>query len=72
MQIMEGMATYTLNVPRGKANLLRSIVKELGGTMIKPRATAKRCGLDEALDDIKAGRIHHADSVEDMFKQILG
>lgn len=30
------------------------------------------CGLDEALDDIKEGRIYHAASAEDMMKQIFG
>ena len=32
----------------------------------------KRCGLDEALEDVKAGRVHTAESTEDLFKQILG
>ena len=26
----------------------------------------------EALDDVKHGRVYHAESVDDMFKQILG
>ena len=26
----------------------------------------------EAMDDVKHGRVYHADSVDDMFKQILG
>lgn len=30
------------------------------------------CGLDRALKDVEEGRVYHADSVEDMFKQILG
>jgi len=67
---MEGMTTYTLNVPTNKARLLRALVKELGGTMAKTRATKKRCGLDEALDDIKAGRITTYASVESFFKEM--
>lgn len=31
-----------------------------------------KTGLDEALEDIKTGRVYHAESVEDMFNQILG
>lgn len=31
----------------------------------------KKNGLDEALDDIKAGRIYHAQSTDDLMKQIL-
>ena len=30
------------------------------------------CGLDRALKDVEEGRVYHAESVEDMFKQILG
>ncbi|MDO4991434.1 MAG: hypothetical protein Q4E26_00575 [Prevotellaceae bacterium] len=32
----------------------------------------RMCGLDRALKDVEEGRVYHADSVEDMFKQILG
>lgn len=32
----------------------------------------KTAGFREAMDDIKHGRVTHADSVDDMFKQILG
>ena len=32
----------------------------------------KTAGYKEAMDDIKHGRVYHADSVDDMFKQILG
>ena len=38
----------------------------------KPATKAKKCGLDEALDDIKAGRVYQAQSVDEMMKQILG
>lgn len=69
---MDGMATYTLNVPTSKAHLFRSIVKELGGTMVRKRMAKKNCGLDEALGDVKEGRVFKASSTEDLFKQILG
>lgn len=29
-------------------------------------------GFHEAMEDIKHGRVYHADSVDEMFKQILG
>ena len=32
----------------------------------------KTAGYKEAMDDIKHGRVYHAESVDDMFKQILG
>ena len=31
----------------------------------------KTAGYKEAMDDVKHGRVYHADSVDDMFKQIL-
>lgn len=32
----------------------------------------KTDGYREALEDVKHGRVFHADSVDDMFQQILG
>ena len=32
----------------------------------------KTAGYREAMDDVKNGRVYHAESVDDMFKQILG
>ena len=32
----------------------------------------KTAGYKEAMDDVKHGRVYHAESVDDMFKQILG
>ena len=32
----------------------------------------KTAGYKEAMDDVKHGRVYHAGSVDDMFKQILG
>ena len=34
--------------------------------------TAKKSGIEKALDDVKDGRVYHAKSVDDLFKQILG
>ena len=43
-------------------------------TLVKPKEydITKTAGFREAMDDIKHGRVYHADSVDDMFKQILG
>ena len=32
----------------------------------------KTAGYKEAMDDLKHDRVYHAESVDDMFKQILG
>lgn len=50
---------------------LKKILNALEGVSIAKPSKRKKCGLDEALDDVKAGRIHYADNVDDMFKQIL-
>ena len=40
----------------------------------KPRMydVTKTAAYREALDDVEHGRVYHADSADDMFKQILG
>ena len=76
------MATLILQVPDES---LVSKVKQackmlLGVTSVKVQKEAKpkeyditkTAGFREAMDDIENGRVYHADSVDDMFKQILG
>ena len=46
-----------------------------GVTSVKKQKTydiTKTKGYREAMDDVKNGRVYHAESVDDMFKQILG
>lgn len=31
---------------------------------------SKKCGLDEALDDVKAGRVYQAKDVDDLFRKM--
>ena len=38
----------------------------------KTKDVTKTAGYREAMDDVKHGRVYHADSVDDMFEQILG
>jgi hypothetical protein len=76
------MATLVLQVPDES---LVSKVKQackmlLGVTSVKVQKEAKpkeyditkTAGFREAMDDIKHGRVTHADSVDDLFKQVLG
>lgn len=52
----------------------------LGVTSVKVQKEAKpkeyditkTAGFREAMDDVEHGRVYHADSVNDMFQQILG
>lgn len=65
------MATITVQYDaRNTAfeHLIQLIIK-LGGKVTRAE---KKSGLDEAMDDLKAGRVHKAKNVNDMMKQILG
>ena len=47
-------------------------VKVQKDAISKTMDVTKTAGYREAMDDVKHGRVYHADSVDDMFKQILG
>ena len=76
------MATLVLQVP--DENLVSKVKQAckmlLGVASVKVQKEAKTkeyditktAGFREAMDDIENGRVYHAESVDDMFKQILG
>lgn len=64
------LKTFEISIPEKYVSAIRKLVKSMGGS-VKIRKEKKR-GLDEALEDVKAGRIYHAESTEDMMKQIFG
>lgn len=64
------LKTFEITIPEKYVSPIRSLVKSMGGK-IKIRKE-KKCGLDEALEDVKAGRVYRAESTEDMMKQIFG
>lgn len=51
---------------------LKKILSALQGVSIAKSTKKRRTGLEEAFDDIKAGRVHSAQSVDDLFQQVLG
>lgn len=51
---------------------LKKILNAIEGVSIVKTTKKKKCGLEEALDDVKAGKVHLAENVDDMFQQILG
>ena len=74
-------ATAQLLVSISDLSMLNDIKKAIsmlkGVTMVKKQKQkefdiTKTKGFQEALDDVKHGRVYHAESVDDMFKQILG
>lgn len=58
-----------------KNHFLKIIELMNGVSVVKPqpkaKAKTKKCGLDEALEDVKAGRVYKAKSVEDLFEQLM-
>lgn len=66
------MTQLTINI-EDKSILphLKKILNALEGVSIAT-PSKKKCGLDEALEDIKEGRVHRADSVDDMLHKVLG
>lgn len=75
------MASIILTVPDESlvAQLKKACLMLKGVASVKVHKEAdkalditKTAGYREAMEDIKAGRVYHADSAEDMFKQILG
>ena len=48
-------------------HLLRELAARMGWVIERE----KRTGLDEAIDDIKAGRVHKAKDVDDLMEQLM-
>ena len=65
------MATITLEYDgrNSTINKLSDVLIGLGAK-VSTQPKTKKCGLDESLEDIKAGRVYHAKDVDDMFKQL--
>lgn len=67
------MTQITINVEDASmVPHLKKILSALKGVSIAKSKTKTKTGIEEAYDDIKAGRIYHADSTDDLFKQVLG
>lgn len=64
------MTQITINI-EDKSILphLKKILNALEGVSIeKPKKNCKKSGIEEAYEDIKAGRVTHYDSADEMFK----
>jgi len=73
------MATIVLQVPdESLVSKVKQACKMLMGVasvkVQKPKETdiTKTAGYKAAMDDVRNGRVYHANSVDDMFNQILG
>ena len=71
------MATIVLDIADDKlvAQIKRvcSMIKGVAKVkVVKNKDITKTHGYQEAMNDIKEGRVYHAENADDMFKQILG
>lgn len=76
------MATIVLQVPdenlvtkvKQACKMLKGVASVKVQKPAKPRQhdITKTAGYREAMEDVKHGKVYHADSVDDMFQQILG
>lgn len=49
---------------------LKKILNAIDGISIAKPVKKHKCGLDEALEDVKAGRIKRFESVDELFKDL--
>ncbi|MDE6856931.1 MAG: hypothetical protein K2J34_10745 [Muribaculaceae bacterium] len=65
------MTQLTINI-EDKSILphLKKILNALEGVSIAKYVNNKNCWLDEALEDIEAGRVRQFESTEDLFKDL--
>lgn len=68
--------TFILSIPKADVNFFKTMAKKMGWTIKRNKTKeldiTKTAAFREAKDDVMQGRVYHADTVDDMFKQILG
>lgn len=55
-----------LAVPEVDLAFIKQLAKRMGWSI------EEKTGVDKALEDVKANRVHRAKNTDDMFKRILG
>ena len=66
MQTTANIENVSISIPLSDLSFLRTLSKKMGWKLKRPR----KSGIDRALDDIKAGRVYEAKSVDDLFEQL--
>lgn len=67
MDVAVNNITTTITIPQVDFNLLKELAKKFGWVI----QTENKSGIEEALDDIKSGRVYHAENARDLIKQCL-
>ena len=66
MQTTVSLEGVYVSLPNSDLNLLKTLSKKMGWSIKRQR----KSGIEKALDDVKAGRVYEAKSVEDLFEQL--
>ena len=66
MQTTVSLEGVYVSLPNSDLNLLKTLSKKMGWSIKRQR----KSGIEETLDDVKAGRVYEAKSVEDLFEQL--
>lgn len=61
--------TLTISDPK-EASLIKKLLAKFSSVTVTKTTRTRKTGLDAALEDVKAGRVYHAESVDDLFNQL--
>lgn len=61
--------TLTISDPKD-VTLIKKLLAKFDSVTISKPARKRKTGLDEALEDVKAGRVTRYDSVDEMFEKL--
>ena len=64
------MRTLQVTLPLADAAFLRRQSRNMGWQVATVRKPRKKGSLERAIEDIRAGRVYQADSVEDLMAQL--
>ena len=64
------MRTVQITLPLADASFLRRQSRNMGWHITTVRAPRKKGSLERAIEDVQAGRVYQADSVEDLMAQL--
>lgn len=67
MDIAIDNLTTSITLPAVDFNLLKELAKKFGWVV----QTEKKSGLEQALEDVRKNRVHHAKDAHDLIKQCL-
>lgn len=63
------LQTVSLEIPKADLRLIKELAKKMGWLVRTPEKRSS--GLDEAIEDHKAGHVHQAKDVDDLMEQLM-